>query len=272
MTFDPMSVEVTCVTVPKDHCVQVPWECIDVCRYNDKFCKNTTYYIHTHYVQNEWSQSLSEHVQARWPLTPCLLRSHVWLYPRIIVSKSHGNTSMYVDTMINFAKYHIHTYYVQNEWLHSVFLNTFRQDKNSTHFKCPHFCLSQKTMSCQRRLVDRSLVKLKAKNKKDCLIVHSQPTLPIIPTEKGFFFFKFLSKIPNISVEQIVNLSKNTDIYVKKSSAVIISSICNNKSMNYKYCKSGHFRATLIFPLFALFWASAKLKTHESVYFACRSM
>ena len=38
----------------------------------------------------------------RWPLTPYLLRSRVWLYPRIIVSKSHGNTSMYVDTMINF--------------------------------------------------------------------------------------------------------------------------------------------------------------------------
>ena len=43
-------------------------------------------------------------------------------------SKSHGNTSMYVDTVINFANYHIHTlphtytyyvlrtYYVQNEW------------------------------------------------------------------------------------------------------------------------------------------------------------
>ena len=48
----------------------------------------------------------------RWPLTPHLLRSHVWLYPRIIVSmsKSHGNTSMYVDTVINFANYHIHTY------------------------------------------------------------------------------------------------------------------------------------------------------------------
>ena len=45
----------------------------------------------------------------RWPLTPCLLRSHVWLYPRIIVSKSHDNTSMYVDTVINFANYHIHT-------------------------------------------------------------------------------------------------------------------------------------------------------------------
>ena len=31
MTFDPMSVEVTCVTLPKDHCVQVSWEYINVC-------------------------------------------------------------------------------------------------------------------------------------------------------------------------------------------------------------------------------------------------
>ena len=30
MTFDPMSVEVTCVTLPKDHCVQVPWQYINV--------------------------------------------------------------------------------------------------------------------------------------------------------------------------------------------------------------------------------------------------
>ena len=75
-----------------------------------------------------------------WPLTHCLLRSHVWLYPRIIVSKSHDNTSMYVDTVINFANYHIHTYihtyihthttyilrtyYVQNEWSHSLLLNS----------------------------------------------------------------------------------------------------------------------------------------------------
>ena len=33
----------------------------------------------------------------RWPLTPSLLRSHVWLYPRITVSKSHENTWKYVD-------------------------------------------------------------------------------------------------------------------------------------------------------------------------------
>ena len=52
-----------------------------------------------------------------WPLTPCLLRSHVWLYPRIIVSKSHDNTSMYVDTVINFANYHIHTYYIHTYYI-----------------------------------------------------------------------------------------------------------------------------------------------------------
>ena len=40
----------------------------------------------------------------RWPLTPHLLRSHVWLYPMIIVSKSHENTSKYVDTVTLFAK------------------------------------------------------------------------------------------------------------------------------------------------------------------------
>ena len=95
MTFDPKSVEVTCVTLPKDHCVHVSWKYIKVCGYSDPFFKNI----------NQCSLTPS------WPLTFCLLRSHVWLYPRIIVSKSHGNTSMYVDTTINFAKYHIlHTY------------------------------------------------------------------------------------------------------------------------------------------------------------------
>ena len=39
----------------------------------------------------------------RWPLTPSLLRSHVCLYPRIIVSKSHENTSKYVDTVTFFS-------------------------------------------------------------------------------------------------------------------------------------------------------------------------
>ena len=71
--------------------------------------ENTSKYVDTLTL---FSKNLNQRsLTPRWPLTPCLLRSHVWLYPRIIVSKSHDNyTSMYVDTVINFAKYHIHTY------------------------------------------------------------------------------------------------------------------------------------------------------------------
>ena len=70
--------------------------------------ENTSKYVDTLTLV---SKNLNQRsLTPRWPLTPCLLRSHVWLYPRIIVSKSHNNTSMYVDTVINFAKYHIHTH------------------------------------------------------------------------------------------------------------------------------------------------------------------
>ena len=73
-------------------------------------------WIHWPFSKNLNQRSLTP----RWPLTPCLLRSHVWLYPRIIVSKSHDNTSLYVDTVINFAKYHIHThtYYILHTYIH----------------------------------------------------------------------------------------------------------------------------------------------------------
>ena len=40
----------------------------------------------------------------RWPSTPLLLRSHVQLYPGIIVSNSHKNTSKHVDTVTLFYK------------------------------------------------------------------------------------------------------------------------------------------------------------------------
>ena len=66
----------------------VAWEYIKVCGYSDRFCKNLN------------QRSLTP----RWPLTQNLLRSYVWLYPRIIVSKSHENTSKYVDTVTFFAK------------------------------------------------------------------------------------------------------------------------------------------------------------------------
>ena len=90
--------------------------------------ENTSKYVDTLIL---FSKNLNQRsLTPTWPLTLYLLRSHVWLYPRIIVSKSHDNTSMYVDTVINFANYHIHTIhilhtnYVQNEWSHSLLLNS----------------------------------------------------------------------------------------------------------------------------------------------------
>ena len=84
--------------------------------------ENTSKYVDTLTL---FSKNLNQRsLTPRWPLTPCLLRSHVWLYPRIIVSKSHDDTSMYVDTVINFANYHIHTYtyYVHTTYiLHTTY-------------------------------------------------------------------------------------------------------------------------------------------------------
>ena len=52
----------------------------------------------------------------RWPLTPHLLRSYVWLYPRIIVSKFHENTSKYADTVTYFAKKNLNQRSLTPRW------------------------------------------------------------------------------------------------------------------------------------------------------------
>ena len=53
--LDPTSTKVTCVTLPKNHCVQVSWGYINVCGWSDQFCKidhkhtyTHTYYMHTY--------------------------------------------------------------------------------------------------------------------------------------------------------------------------------------------------------------------------------
>ena len=115
-----------------------PMEYINVCGYSDQFCKLPTkdhwppddlwphicwglmcdstqgslcpspmkihqsMWIQWPFLQKKKLNQMS--LTPRWPLTPHLLRSHVWLYPRIIVSKSHENTSKYVDTVNLFAK------------------------------------------------------------------------------------------------------------------------------------------------------------------------
>ena len=145
MTFDPKSVEVTCFTLPKDHCVQALWKYIKVCGYSDSFFKNLNeersltprwpltprllrshVWLYPRIIVSKSHENTLKYVdtvtlfaktwtKGHWPLndlTLHMLRSHVWLYPRITVSKSHRNTSMYVDIVINFAKYHIHTTYI----------------------------------------------------------------------------------------------------------------------------------------------------------------
>ena len=51
-----------------------------------------------------------------WILT--LLRSHVWLYPRITVSKSHGNTSKNVATVIIFWNFSTISMTLGETWPH----------------------------------------------------------------------------------------------------------------------------------------------------------
>ena len=84
----PQSVEVTCTTLTKDHWSQLTWKYIKVCGHSDLFQKTLT----------------KRSMTPRWSLTLLLFRSQMQLYLRIIVSKSHGNTSMYVDTVTIFQK------------------------------------------------------------------------------------------------------------------------------------------------------------------------
>ena len=82
MTFDPTSVAVTCVTLPKYHCVQVPCKYIKVCGYSDQKLK----------PKGQWPQMTST-----WPLSPHPLRLHVRLYQRIIVSQKKIHQSVWIQ-------------------------------------------------------------------------------------------------------------------------------------------------------------------------------
>ena len=101
MTFDPTSVEVTCVTLPKDHIYTSPM----------KICQSM--WIQWPFFFKNLNQSS---LTPRWPLTPSLLGIHqcMWIQWLILL-----NTTYYILT----------THYIQNEWSHSLFLK-FRRDNN----------------------------------------------------------------------------------------------------------------------------------------------
>ena len=130
MAFDPTSVEVTCVTLPKDHCVQIPWKYIKVCG-----CTVTLF-------AKTWTKG-------HWPLDdlwPHICRGHMCDSTQGSLCPSPmGIHQCYVDTVISFVNYHIHThtvlhtYYIHTTYRKSdrivSFWTTFRRDKN-------FFCIS----------------------------------------------------------------------------------------------------------------------------------
>ena len=65
------------------------------------FPGNTSKYVNTGVI---FTNLTKRWMTPRWPLMPLLLRSHVWLYRMITVSKSHENISKYVDTVTIFSK------------------------------------------------------------------------------------------------------------------------------------------------------------------------
>ena len=68
--------------------------------YTSKYVETVTFFKNFNQRSLTPRWPLTPHLMTpRLPLTPLLFTSHVWLYPRIIVSKSHENMSKYVDTV-----------------------------------------------------------------------------------------------------------------------------------------------------------------------------
>ena len=162
MTFEPTSVEVLCVTLPKDHCVQVPWKYIKVCGYSDLFCQKT--WTKGHWPLDDlwphicWGHMCDSTQGSSCP-SPMKIRQSMWiqwtffaktwtkghwppddLWPHICWGHMCDSTQgslcpspmgihecMWIQwSVLQITTYSIHilrTYHVQNQWSHSLFLN-----------------------------------------------------------------------------------------------------------------------------------------------------
>ena len=98
--------------------------------------ENTSKYVDTLTL---FSKNLNQRsLTRRWPLTPCLLRSHVWLYPRIIVpSPMTIHQCMWISVIIlqnttyilhTTCTYYVHTTYRMSDHIVSYWTQ-FRRDK-----------------------------------------------------------------------------------------------------------------------------------------------
>ena len=124
MTFDPTSVEVTCVTLPKDHCVQVPWKYIKVCGYSEPFAKTWT---KGHWPLDDlWPHICWGHMcdSTQGTLCPSPMGIHqcMWIQWSIL------QITTYIHIL---HTYYIHTKYRISDHIVS-FWTTFRRDNNDT--------------------------------------------------------------------------------------------------------------------------------------------
>ena len=82
-TFDLTSIKVTCTTLPKDHCIHVPWKYFKVCGYNDTQKKKKNLNQRSLTPDDLWSQvcwgHLCDSTQGSVCPNPMKIRIH-WLF------------------------------------------------------------------------------------------------------------------------------------------------------------------------------------------------
>ena len=111
MTFEPTSVEVTCMSLPKDHFVQVPWKYVKVCGYNDLFSKTWT---KGHWPLDDlwpyicWGH-MCDSTQGSLCTSPMGVHQCMWIEGSIL-----QNTTYILCT------YYVHTTYILHTWVFPV--------------------------------------------------------------------------------------------------------------------------------------------------------
>ena len=143
MTFDPTSVEVTSVNLPKDHCVQVP--------YTSKYVDKVTLFAKT-WTKGHWPlDDLWPHIcwghmcdSTQGSLCPSPMGIHQCMWTVInlqITTYIHTHT-----TCIGLLRT---TYYIQNEWSQSLFLNYVQaRQKQTFHSQYSLYTLLVRISNC----------------------------------------------------------------------------------------------------------------------------
>ena len=117
MTFDPISVEVTCVTLPTDHCVQSH---DNTSKYVDTVTLFAKTWTKGHWPLDDlWPHMCLGHMcdSTQGSLYPSSMGIHqcMWIQWSILQITTYILRTTY---------YILHTIYIQNEWSHNLFLKS----------------------------------------------------------------------------------------------------------------------------------------------------